>query len=177
MKISLNRTTKTYSAGDEVTAQIIECTEKNGNLGLKLAIIENGKPGNTFFYHTIGAYADKGRFYLEQLLDHLKAAENGEIDERWFIGKRVTCVLGSYTNPSTAKTYINLGSYVNSVDASLDPVDPFGHNNDLTADVPFQPDEPNTVKQSVKRVRKAVTADEKVSTIDQRPDYTKLLDD
>ena len=53
MKINTTRKTKIYQAGDEVTAQIAECKETNGNLGFKLFIMENGKVSSNFFYHSI----------------------------------------------------------------------------------------------------------------------------
>lgn len=179
MKISLKRTTKSYVAGDEVTAQITEVNENNGNLGLKLYIIENGKPGTTFFYHSIGSYAEKGRYYLEQLLNHIGAPEDGEIDEKWFIGKRVTVILGDYIAPSTGKKYINIASFVDTSNFSVEKVDPFGKDNDLTFDIPFGKDEQQSLPfDSDEPKKKTKTAKQKSETLMiERPDFTTLLDD
>lgn len=140
MKFNTTRKTKIYQAGDEVTAQISEVKETNGNLGFKLFIVENGVVGSNFFYHSIGAYQGKGAYYFDLLLNHLQVPENIEIDEKWFIGKRVQVILGSYTNPSNPeKTYLNIASYVKPTGDTekINGIDPFINGSDLTADVPF----------------------------------------
>ena len=175
MKISTNRKTRQYIAGDEVTAQIAECADKNGNLGMKLFILENGKPGNTFFYHSFGAYADKGRYYFEQFLNHLQVPEGLEIDEKWFIGKRVQVVLGERESPTDGKKYLNIASYVSVVDSSeVKAIDPFINGSDLTADIPFDDAKPVNKKEVKSPPKKKVAGE---NTSPTRPDFVALMDE
>ena len=175
MKINTTRKTKIYQAGDEVTAQIAECKETNGNLGFKLFIMENGKVSSNFFYHSIGSYDGKGAYYFDLLLNHLQVPEGLEIDEKWFIGKKVQVILGSYTSQSdTSKTYINIASYVKPTGETekIAGLNPFPNGSDLTADIRFDraPDEPALPKKT----KKTVPGE---NTSPARPDYMKMLED
>ena len=131
---------------------------------------------HSFFYHSFGAYQEKGAYYFEQFLDHLKVPEGITIDEKWFIGKRVQVILGERQSPTDKKFYLNIASYVNVTESVETPVDPFGHNNDLTQDVPFDTDSDNAATPTPKvNKRKKITPGE--TAIDQRPDYTTLLNE
>lgn len=171
MKISTTRKTKTYQAGDEVTAQITEVKEANGNLGFKLYVMENGVMGSTFFFHSIGAYTDKGSYYFDLLLNHLGTPEGIEIDENYFIGKRVQVVLGQYTN-AQGKTYLNIASYVRPTGDSekIAGIDPFINGSDLTADVPFEIAKALNVPKKGKKTPGENTAV-------NRPDLMSLLEE
>lgn len=178
MKINTTRKTKIYQAGDEVTAQIAECKETNGNLGFKLFIIENGVTSSNFFYHSINSYADKGAYYLDLLLNHLNVPEGIEIDERWFLGKRVQVILGDYTN-TAGKTYLNIASYVRQTGEkeTIKKIDPFINESDLTADVKFDKFvtdvDSATQKPATKKPKKVPGED----TNPNRPDFMKLIQD
>lgn len=175
MKINTTRKTKQYRAGDEVTAQIAECQDKNGNLGMKLFIIEDGKPGNTFFYHSYGAYQGKGSFFFEKLLDHLNVPEGIDIDEKWFVGKRLQVVLGERVSPTDGKAYLNIASYVNVENSSETKINPFINDSDLTADVPFELVDGVAFESPKPAKKKKGPPGE--TAIDARPDYTALLNE
>lgn len=177
MKINTTRKTKIYQAGDEVSAQITEVKEGNGNLGFKLYILENGVMGGTFFFHSIGAYQGKGSYYFDLLLNHLQVPENIEIDEKWFIGKRVQVILGSYTNPATPeKTYLNIASYVKPTGDSekINGINPFINGSDLTADVTFEKFAADNTPTQKKTTSKKTPGE---NTSPNRPDFMKLIQD
>lgn len=170
MKISTNRKTKIYQAGDEVTAQIDETKDSNGNLGFKFFIVENGVMTNSFFYHSIGAYEGKGSYYFDLLLNNLNVPEGLEIDEKWFIGKRVRVILGDYTN-TAGKTYLNIASYVKQTGEKeeLRKIEPFINGSDLTADIPFETEKKLPPKKSA--TKKTPGMDTGVA----RPDFMALI--
>lgn len=183
MKISLKRQTKTYTAGDEVTVQISEAKIANNNLALKLNIVENGSVSNTFFYKTIGSFLEKGRYYFEQLLNALGAPEDGEIDLKWFEGKRFDCILAE--NEWQGKTRLDIGTYIEKKE-EIDTVSSFwevegGSDND----VPFYDDEDEETeetptKKTKTRSKKSATSKKETPESmfpQQTEDYVKLMEE